>query len=66
MQKIKIFSDSSLFDIESTVNNWLINNPKIEVKNIVQSSYHTNDKDDCELLHSITVLYSDPYNKSIE
>lgn len=60
MQKIKIFSDPSLFDIESFVNNWLINNPKIEVINIFQSSYHTNDEDDCELLHSITLIYKIP------
>ncbi|MDQ6755870.1 MAG: hypothetical protein M3004_02955 [Bacteroidota bacterium] len=57
MQGIKIFSDHSLFDIESSVNAWLTINPKIEVLTVVQSSYHEDHDDDCELLHSITIVY---------
>ena len=55
MEKIKIFSDTSLTRLETYVNDWLKHEHKIKVQQIFQSSYGGENN----LTHTITILFSD-------
>ncbi len=53
--QIKIFSDTSLFDLEDSINMWLIINPKVDIIKMTQVVYQEKNN---EPLHSISVIYN--------
>lgn len=54
LETVKIFSDTSLFDLEFSVNAWLNVNQGIEIKNLSQCSFQPTNH---EPLHSVTLVY---------
>lgn len=55
MEKIKIFSDSSLPRLETYINDWLKHEHKIKVQQIFQSHFGGEN----DLTHIITILFSE-------
>ena len=62
LNKIKLFSDSDITNLEKKINSWFKKNKYIEVVQILQSEYVTNDSSDSRnnnLSHTITICYKE-------
>ena len=68
LNKIKIFTDKNIADLEMKINSWFKENKYIEIVQILQSETVTNFESDLindSFIRTITICYKDTENPSL-